>query len=77
LNVLVAVLSKTDMIGMLGSHMLAIYGISDSLRRLPIREPLPVATTAMVYARRSSADSARCRDGKTVSAVARQLARPA
>ena len=76
-NVLIAVLSKTDMIGMVGRRMLAAVGWRDALVRVPIREPLPEATIGMFTRTDSPHTPVGARMAKIMSAVARRLARPA
>jgi DNA-binding transcriptional LysR family regulator len=77
LNVLISVLSKTDMVGMLGLRMLGTVGRRDSLVRLPLREPLPVATIGMFTRADPPLTRVAAAMAKIVSTVARRLARSA
>jgi DNA-binding transcriptional LysR family regulator len=76
MNVLVGVLARTDIVGMLGARMLAMPALRDVLQRLPVREPLPVATIGMFTRVDPPLTRVAAAMAKTVTAVARRLARP-
>jgi LysR family transcriptional regulator, regulator of abg operon len=74
LNVLVAAISRTDMVGMLGTRMLEIAWINERLARVPIREALPMATIGMFTRVDPPLTRVAAAMAKTVTSVARRLA---
>jgi len=74
-NIAVALLAKTDMLGILARKMLTQSPARDSLQQIAVTEPMPSYTLGMFTRMDSPLTPPAAALAKAVTAVARQLAR--
>lgn len=76
-HIVVAVLSKTDMLGIITSRLLAAPFARDLLQQIPVAAPLPSYTAGLFTRRDSALTPVAAAMAKAVMMAARRLARPA
>lgn len=77
INTMVSVLSKTDMLGVLGTRVLAIPSVRELLVCIKVRDAMPSGTIGMFMRADPPLTRVAAAMAKTVTAVARRLARQA
>lgn len=76
-HTMVAMLARTDMLGMMGSRLLAEPFARDLLKKVPVSDSLPSLTVGMFTRIDAPLTPLAAVMAKAVAAAARQLARPA